>query len=341
MDADQFKRVEDEYFRLKGLLAAGRITPEQFEVALKELPFQDAEGRYWMIGADSGKWYLHNGVSWVEANPFPPPAPRKSPLLFVGVMLILVVLAGGLFFAWSQGLVKIGGWATAPSPTHIAVASPTLLSVAVNTTAATSTNTPTPMATETTLPTATLTEQAAATLTPTTTTATPVATLSATLPPPTLTPTTPPPTPTRRVLTFTPSPMPTVSASPTAALPPGVYVTNVRSDPAQPLNLQHIQFYATFVNTTGGTPNYRWCVEIWDPNDSKKSFGVTECRFSDTIPGGTNERPTLDNSYRIVRGGTCLPLRARAIWITSDNARVPFVQPDGSTFWYNFQVCPA
>ncbi len=61
MDADQFKRVEDEYFRLKGLLAAGRITPEQFEVALKELPFQDAEGRYWMIGADSGNgstfWY--------------------------------------------------------------------------------------------------------------------------------------------------------------------------------------------------------------------------------------------------------------------------------------------
>jgi hypothetical protein len=33
------------------------------------------EGRYWMLGADSGKWYVHDGQTWVEAAP---PAASQS-----------------------------------------------------------------------------------------------------------------------------------------------------------------------------------------------------------------------------------------------------------------------
>jgi len=120
-----------------------------------------------------------------------------------------------------------------------------------------------------------------------------------------------------------------------------VYVTHLRSDPAQPLNLQHITFYATFMNTTGSGASYRWCIEIWDPNNSKKAFGNTSCRDTNTVPVGVNEIMAWDTTYRIVSGGSCLPLRARVIWITNDNARVPFTQPDGSIYWYGFQVCPA
>ena len=69
MSADQFRRAEDEYFRLKGQFAAGRITPEQFEAAIKNLMVQDAQGRYWMLGPDTGKWYVHDGTTWVEAQP--------------------------------------------------------------------------------------------------------------------------------------------------------------------------------------------------------------------------------------------------------------------------------
>jgi hypothetical protein len=119
-----------------------------------------------------------------------------------------------------------------------------------------------------------------------------------------------------------------------------VYATSLRSDPAQPKNLQQIAFYATFLNTTGGAQSYRWCIEIWDPDNSKNAFGNTSCRDAGTIPTGTKELQALDTTYRIVRGGQCLPLRAKAIWVNNENARISFTQPNGSIYWYDFQVCP-
>jgi len=64
-----FQRAEDEFFKLKGQVGAGRITQAQFEEQLRALVVQDAQGRYWMLGADSGKWYMHDGTSWVERTP--------------------------------------------------------------------------------------------------------------------------------------------------------------------------------------------------------------------------------------------------------------------------------
>jgi hypothetical protein len=68
-DTATFKRAEDEFFKLKGQVGAGRITQAQFEEQLRALVVQDAQGRYWMLGADSGKWYVHDGTQWVERNP--------------------------------------------------------------------------------------------------------------------------------------------------------------------------------------------------------------------------------------------------------------------------------
>ena len=65
MSDDRFRRSEDQYYVLKGQLASGRITPEQFNAALQDLIVQDAQSRYWMIGAESGKWYVHDGQNWV------------------------------------------------------------------------------------------------------------------------------------------------------------------------------------------------------------------------------------------------------------------------------------
>lgn len=69
-NAAAFKRSEDEYFKLKGQLSTQRITQEQFEAKLRELMVQDQQGRYWMLGADTGKWYLHDGAQWVEGTPY-------------------------------------------------------------------------------------------------------------------------------------------------------------------------------------------------------------------------------------------------------------------------------
>ncbi|MBI4671921.1 MAG: hypothetical protein HY741_09690 [Chloroflexi bacterium] len=68
-NAAAFQRAEDEYFELKGQMATGRITHEQFEAQLRELMVQDAQGRYWMLGADTGKWYVHDGTQWIEREP--------------------------------------------------------------------------------------------------------------------------------------------------------------------------------------------------------------------------------------------------------------------------------
>jgi hypothetical protein len=76
---NQFQQVENEYFRLKGQLATGRITRAQFEAALHALLFTDAQGRYWMLGADSGRWFVHDGNQWLEQNP-PTGASAAPPL---------------------------------------------------------------------------------------------------------------------------------------------------------------------------------------------------------------------------------------------------------------------
>lgn len=65
-----YKRAEDEYFKLKGQLSTGRITQEQFEAKLHDLMVQDGQGRYWMLGADTAKWYRHDGETWTEAQPY-------------------------------------------------------------------------------------------------------------------------------------------------------------------------------------------------------------------------------------------------------------------------------
>ena len=53
---DQYQHSEDEYFKLRGQFDTGRLTQEEFDEKLRALMVQDEQGRYWMLGADSGKW---------------------------------------------------------------------------------------------------------------------------------------------------------------------------------------------------------------------------------------------------------------------------------------------
>ncbi len=65
-----FRKAEDDYFRLKGQLSAGRISQAQFEAAMKNLMVQDAHGRYWTVDTNTGRWLVHDGRNWVEAQPY-------------------------------------------------------------------------------------------------------------------------------------------------------------------------------------------------------------------------------------------------------------------------------
>ncbi len=63
-----FQKLEDEYLRLAGQLATGRITREQFEQARGALRLQDAQGRDWSLD-DKGDWLMYDGRAWTRAEP--------------------------------------------------------------------------------------------------------------------------------------------------------------------------------------------------------------------------------------------------------------------------------
>lgn len=68
-------QMQARFFELKGKLAVGQIQEEEFKRELERLRFQDAHGRWWMIGAQSGRWYYYDGARWLLGDPPEPPPP--------------------------------------------------------------------------------------------------------------------------------------------------------------------------------------------------------------------------------------------------------------------------
>ena len=73
-----FEEAERRFYELKGRLDTGRITPQEYQSQLRALTVQAADGRTWMIGGQTGRWYYFDGGSWVQGEPrrpAPPPQP--------------------------------------------------------------------------------------------------------------------------------------------------------------------------------------------------------------------------------------------------------------------------
>jgi hypothetical protein len=176
MSQNQFQKNEEAFFRLKGQLAAGRITQEEFDRAARELIVQDAQGRFWMLGPDSGKWYTHDGATWVEAQPNSAPrgAQKKFPAFvlgcFIAICLACAIIGAVIFFARGNinvtvndpQIARVIAFLISPTPTH----TPTLTPTATPTATPTPTATHTPTRTATPSPTATATATATATRVP-------------------------------------------------------------------------------------------------------------------------------------------------------------------------------
>jgi hypothetical protein len=111
-----FDELEKRYHQLKAQYASGQMTEQQFMAEMDKLTVLDDQGQWWMLGAETGQWYVSRQGEWVRADPPraaaaappPPPAapagmaalaavPRKSRRgLAVGLsILAVVVLAGG------------------------------------------------------------------------------------------------------------------------------------------------------------------------------------------------------------------------------------------------------
>ena len=73
-----FARVEAEFGRLKAQFEAGALTEAEFKAQLEELMIEDERGRWWILGYETGQWYVHDGERWVPQEP-PKAAPVAPP----------------------------------------------------------------------------------------------------------------------------------------------------------------------------------------------------------------------------------------------------------------------
>ena len=64
-----FNDVETAFRSLRRQFREKEISRREFIDRLKKLRLRDSQGRFWMIGAQSGKWYFFDGRDWVQSDP--------------------------------------------------------------------------------------------------------------------------------------------------------------------------------------------------------------------------------------------------------------------------------
>jgi hypothetical protein len=66
---DSFRKVETDFQSLRRRFRDNEISRREFIDQLKKLRLRDGQGRFWMIGAQTGKWYFFDGQDWVLSDP--------------------------------------------------------------------------------------------------------------------------------------------------------------------------------------------------------------------------------------------------------------------------------
>ncbi len=97
-EAERFEQVEQQVKILREKYRAGEISREQLQNELRGLMILDDQGRWWMIGLESNRWYYYDGQSWVAADP-PGYAQRirgSAVRTETGVQQVVVEAAAGL-----------------------------------------------------------------------------------------------------------------------------------------------------------------------------------------------------------------------------------------------------
>lgn len=373
---EQFRQAQEKYFSLRGKFDTGHLSQEQFDAALRDLMLQDKQGRYWMIGADSGKWYYYDGAKWVADDPYPgassetvpppraavpppftatsptppvvpAPAPPPSdarafplvPILIGAALLLAAAVAFFLFLSRLETFIAQPPPITPILPATITRApSPTPLNAA--------------QGAATALPPATLAPTQAA-LNPTRAAPT-LAMLTAPPPVTVIVVTGAPPTdnaPPVLVPSVTPL-LPSATAPPSAtetpivgaatstppvACPSGVCVSRITVSPAPKRN-QPVTFTTTFVNATNETRYHNLVILVLDPNKtgSNKGFGESPA-LEVKVPPGTSD---YSITYVVVTGpGGCISLYAQAADKLSPFDKPTLPSPEGAPYRADFEVC--
>ncbi len=64
-----FAEVEDRYRTLRQRFDAGALSEADFKARLEDLMIEDGQGRWWIIGYETGQWYVREGEQWVPGAP--------------------------------------------------------------------------------------------------------------------------------------------------------------------------------------------------------------------------------------------------------------------------------
>lgn len=64
-----FASVEQEFVDLKARFESGSLTEADVKAQLEDLMIADEQGRWWIIGFETGEWYVHDGEKWVQQEP--------------------------------------------------------------------------------------------------------------------------------------------------------------------------------------------------------------------------------------------------------------------------------
>ena len=137
-----------------------------------------------------------------------------------------------------------------------------------------------------------------------------------------------------------PSPTPAGPSQPTQVPtpPPGLFVTDLRTDPNPPTRGSDLTFYPTFSNTTGTVQNYTWIVYVYNPDDPVRRIGETTSTQTG-FPPAVSEQRSL-GSWKLALGGPCQDVVARVDWLDQNNKASHFTKPDGLPFQKNMTICP-
>ena len=362
-----FQDAEKTYKDLKAQHAAGKLSDADFETEVAKLRLQDAQGRWWQLGVQTGDWYMHDGQKWNKAKPpatVAPPPPKEPSAAPEGATPVTPppssrrggtgggggsALPARLFSAAPAGRGNGKGiptWMLIAIIAVVAIVGIAILvggylfiSGALGRSTAQVTTTPTrslALLPSPVIPTITL---AAPTDTP--------------LPPPTIEVTTTAaitpvntPAPARPTATRRPAASPT-PAGPTAthtpSVPPGVYVTKLETDPIVANIGDTVAFKLTFFNNTGAVQTYHdWFVRVFQDPEQTTGDGAFKNSYGESLKQDVNiaTGTSVATTPPHVNFG---PGRCNYVAIpyyTDKNSQaVQFQKPGGGALYYSFSVC--
>jgi hypothetical protein len=67
--ANHYKEIEEAFEEIKKQFHKGQVSRQEFIDQMKKLRIKDDKGRFWMIGAQTGKWYFFDGKDWIQSDP--------------------------------------------------------------------------------------------------------------------------------------------------------------------------------------------------------------------------------------------------------------------------------